>query len=72
MTIENVLKKYEGAIIGLPNVTAVGIEKREGKDRILVFVTEKIPESRLEKSAIIPKKIETFETVVQKERRKNK
>jgi hypothetical protein len=71
MDIETVLREYERTIVGLPNVTGVGIGKKDGKESIVVFVTEKIPETKLDKWAIIPKKIGTFATDVHRERRKN-
>ncbi len=70
MDIETVLKNLEIALLRLPNVTAVGIGNKNGKDVINVFVKEKIPEPHLNKAAVIPKRIETFETDVWLERRK--
>jgi hypothetical protein len=70
MSIEKTLKEYKRIIISLPNVTDVGIERKDGNERILVFVTKKIPPSKLEAWAIIPKKIEVYATEVRTERRK--
>jgi hypothetical protein len=70
MKIENIIKEYERVIISLPNVTSIGIGEKNGKESILVYVTKKIPESQLDKSAIIPKIIEGIETDVIHDRRK--
>ena len=67
MEIEEILKKHENELMNLPNVISVGLGEKNGKEVIIVFVKEKIPELRLDKSAVIPKMIEGFETDVRKE-----
>jgi len=67
MNIEAALKKHEAMLIRLPNVTGVGIGEKNGKEVIIVFVKEKVPESLLKKSAVIPKHLEGFETDVRLE-----
>jgi len=56
----------------LPNVTGVGLGEKRGKEVIIVFVKQKVPESQLERSAVIPKELEGFETDVQLEIRVGK
>ncbi len=46
----------------LPNVTGVGIGEKDGKEVILVFVRQKMPESELQSRDIIPKKLNGYET----------
>ena len=65
MDIESALKNHEAHILRLPNVTGVGISERNGKEVIVVFVTQKIPESQLATADIIPKQLDGYETDVQ-------
>jgi hypothetical protein len=67
MSIEDVLKKHEKKLLSLPNVTGTGIGMKEEKKAIIVFVTEKIPESQLKTNEIIPKEIEGYVTDVKTE-----
>lgn len=67
MDIESVLKKYEGMLMGKPNVTSVGIGEKSGKEVIIVFVRKKVPESALQPNEIIPKELEGYLTDVQTE-----
>jgi hypothetical protein len=67
MDIETVLKKYEGQLIQIPNVTGVGIGEKSGKEVIIVFVRKKIPEAALRPNEIIPKELEGYLTDVQVE-----
>ncbi len=69
MDIETAVKSLESSLLNLPNVTAVSVGNKNGKEIINVYVTEKIPESKLNKTAIIPKSFETFEINVCLERR---
>lgn len=64
MNIATVLKKNEARLLKLPNVTGVGIGEKNGKEIILVFVTHKVPESKLDIHQRIPKRIEGFEVDV--------
>ena len=65
MSIEGVRRKYETQLMELPNVTGVGVGKKEGKYVIKVFVTHKVPESSLLPEEIIPKTIEGNEVDVE-------
>ena len=65
MSIEPVRQKYEEQLMRLPNVMGVGIGEKDGKEIIVVFVTQKVPESSLERQEIIPKRLEEYETDVQ-------
>lgn len=64
MDIESVKRKYEGLLMGLPNVNGVGIGVREGKEVLKVYVTQKVPESQLKPEEVIPKILEGFEVDV--------
>ncbi|NWF62646.1 MAG: hypothetical protein HXY43_26300 [Fischerella sp.] len=63
--IEAVKQKHEDQLMGLPNVTGVGIGEKEGKPVIKVFVERKVPESELQPQEIVPKSIEGCETDVE-------
>ena len=65
MSIEDVQRKYENRLLGLPNVNGVGIGRRDGKEVIKVFVTRKVPETSLQPGEVIPKALDGFETDVQ-------
>ncbi|ADE14699.1 conserved hypothetical protein [Nitrosococcus halophilus Nc 4] len=65
MGLEALIKKHEDQLMGLPNVTAIGIGKKSGKDVIKVFVTHKVPEATLQPQEIIPKTLEGYETDVE-------
>jgi hypothetical protein len=67
MNIEAALKKHEAVLMRLPNVSGMGLGEKNGKEVIIVFVKKKAPESQLEKSDIIPKRIEGFKTDVRLE-----
>ena len=60
MDIETVLKKHEDALLAYPNVNAVGIGERAGRQVIKVMVTTKVPESSLRPDQIVPKELEGF------------
>jgi hypothetical protein len=64
INIEQVVAKHEGRLMALPNVTAVGIGKRSGRDVITVFVTRKVPASQLSPEAIVPKSLDGVDTDV--------
>jgi hypothetical protein len=65
MNIEAARKQYEEQLLGLPNVTGVGIGERGGKQVIKVFVTRKVPESELQPHEIVPKRLDDWETDVE-------
>lgn len=67
MTIEEVTKKHEKHLLGLPNVTGIGIGEKDGHPVVLVFVRKKLPESALAAGDIVPKTLEGYETDVQPE-----
>jgi hypothetical protein len=64
MNIEKVKRKYEDQLMGLPNVTGIGIGERAGKEVLKVFVTQKVPESELKPNEIIPKVLGGYEVDV--------
>jgi hypothetical protein len=61
------MRKYEEQLMRLPNVTGVGIGEKKGKEVIIIFVKEKVSESALQPSEIIPKTLEAYETDVEEE-----
>ena len=63
--VEAVMRKYEGRLLSLPNVTGVGIGEKEGRSVILVFVSRKIPKSELSPESRIPESLDGFETEVE-------
>lgn len=64
MKIEEVKSKYEGKLMSLPNVTGVGTGDKGGRQVIVVFVTQKVPVASLDPSAVVPDRLEGFETDV--------
>jgi len=64
MSIKSVKRKYEDQLMGLPNVTGIGIGEREGREVLKVFVTQKVPESELKPTEIIPKVLDGYEVDV--------
>ncbi len=57
--------RHEAELLALPNVTGVGIGERTGKPVIKVFVTEKVPESRLAPEERIPTLLDGYEVDVE-------
>jgi len=57
--------RHEAELLALPNVTGVGIGERAGQPVIKVFVTEKVPESRLALEERIPTSLDGFEVDVE-------
>ncbi len=66
MSIKSVKRKFEDQLMSLPNVTGIAIGKRSGREIIIVFVTQKIPETELDPSEVIPKSLEGYEIHVDK------
>lgn len=70
MTIKEAKAKHEQTLLKLSNVTGVALGQKEqagkevGRIAIVVFVTDKIPESRLSPQDIVPKNLEGYETDV--------
>jgi hypothetical protein len=67
MDIESVMKKYETQLMGLPNVTGVGIGEKKGKEVIIVFVKKRVSEAELKFSEIIPKTLDGYKIDVEEE-----
>ena len=65
--IEMVLKKFEGLLMQLPNVTGVGIGEKQGNEVIKVFVKRKVPEAGLRPGDVVPKISNGFTTDVEVE-----
>jgi hypothetical protein len=57
--------RHEAELLALPNVTGVGIGERAGKPVIKVFVTERVPESRLAPEERIPTLLDGYEVDVE-------
>ncbi len=64
-TIDEVRRAHESELMAKPNVTGVGIGRKEDEDVILVFVTHKVPESELRPEEVIPRELEGYETDVE-------
>ena len=65
MDQEAAIRKAEQELLSKPNVTGVGIGKRNGKPVIKVFVTRKLSESELRASDLVPKKVGGYPTDVE-------
>ncbi len=65
MEIMDVQKKYEDAVLQLPNVTGIGIGLKADKQVIKVFVSQKLPEHILKPNEIVPKKLDDYQTDVE-------
>lgn len=65
LTIEDVRRAHEKELMDKPNVTGVGIGKKDDRDVIKVLVTHKVPESELRREDVVPKRIEGYETDVE-------
>ncbi len=64
-SIEEARRKHEGELLGLPNVTAVGIGEKDGKAVVKVFVTRKVPASALRSGEVVPKRLDGYATDVE-------
>ena len=65
MDQEAAIRKAEQELMSKPNVTGVGIGKRNGKPVIKVFVTRKLSESELRASDLVPKKVAGYPTDIE-------
>lgn len=65
MSIEDTQRAHEKELMAKPNVTGVGIGKRNDQDVIKVFVTHKVPESELQSTEVVPKDIDGYRTDVE-------
>jgi hypothetical protein len=72
MRIETVLLRHEARLLRLPYVTGAGIGNKDGKEVIIVFVRQKVPESSLHPSDVIPKNLDGYQTDVRQEIRVGK
>ncbi len=59
------IRKAEQELMSKPNVTGVGIGERNGEPVIKVFVTRKLPESELQASEVVPRRIAGYRTDVE-------
>jgi hypothetical protein len=57
--------RHEAELLGLPNVTGVGIGERAGKPVIKVFVTKKVHASQLARDELVPRSLEGHEVDVE-------
>ncbi len=65
MTIEDVRRARERELLDKPNVTGVGIGKKDDRDIIKVFVTHKVPELELRLEEVVPKSLDGYEIDVE-------
>lgn len=65
ITIAEAKTRHEGELLALPNVTGVGIGERAGQPVIKVFVTEKVPESRLAPEERVPMSLDGYDVDVE-------
>jgi hypothetical protein len=65
MSIESVKTRVEPELLKLPNVIGCGIGEKEGREVIKVFVTAKVPEGELDPEAVVPKRIDGYDTDVE-------
>lgn len=65
MSIESVKVRVEPDLMKLPNVIGCGIGEKEGREVIKVFVTAKVPEAQLDPEAVIPKRVDGYDTDVE-------
>ena len=63
--LDAVRHRHEHELIGLPNVTGVGIGERGGKEVLKVFVTRKVPASELRPNEVVPAELEGWEVDVE-------
>ena len=64
MDIDDVRRRHEDRLMGLPNVVGVGIGEKNGKPAICVLVKRKVPAGELRPDQLVPPTIEGFETDV--------
>lgn len=72
MDIVKAKEKHEESLLELPNVVGVAIghkvvkgETQPGREVIKVFVTSKVPRSRLKPNEVVPKALEGYSTDVE-------
>ena len=59
------VEKNEEELLGLPNVTGVGVGEKGGHPVIVVFVTRKVPLSQLRPNEAVPRKLDGYRTDVE-------
>jgi hypothetical protein len=64
MNIESVQKKHEDELMRLPNVRAVGICEKDGKEALAVYVTHKVLKTSLKRHERIPENLGGYPVVV--------
>jgi hypothetical protein len=65
--IEDVIRRHEARLLGLPNVTSVGIRDLGDRRVVVVFVSRKVPESELGAEEVIPRELDGFQVMVEPE-----
>ena len=65
MDITAAMRKHEAHLMGLANVTGIGIGEKDGAPVIKVFVAVKLPESQLGKAQIVPRTLDGHRTDVE-------
>lgn len=66
MSIESARQAAEADLMRLPNVVAVGIGEKVGREVITVFVARKVPEAQLRPDEVIPKAVQGYPVEVEK------
>lgn len=59
------MRLHESRIMGLANVTGIGIGEKNGQPAIKVFVSRKLPEAELAGGQIVPRTLEGHPTDVE-------
>ena len=67
MDVNKVLSKHEKFLLKHKNVTDIGIGEEDGTEFIIVFVSEKLPESELKPEDIVPKNLDGVRIKVESE-----
>lgn len=65
MSIESARQAAEADLMRLPNVVAVGIGEKAGREVITVFVERKVPEAQLGPDEMIPKAVQGYPVEVE-------
>lgn len=64
MTVEDVVARHAQSLMRLPNVVDVAITEKDGREAVLVFVSQKLPLKTLPPQDVIPPIIDGYATVV--------
>lgn len=65
--IEDVFHRHERELLGLANVTGVGIGDADGRPVILVFVRQKVPKVLLRPQDVVPSELEGYQVQVRQQ-----